>query len=899
MKPYCRPLVPLLLAGTLPVCAADPSAHNVVWTSPSADHRGSMPLGNGDISVNAWVEPAGDPTSPGGSAGASLVFYIGKTDSWDDNARLVKVGRVRVKCDPPLVSTGTTFRQELDLATGTMRVQAGHGLSLWVDANHPVIQIELEGTADFTATASVELWRTNRYELPSIETSDVMMDRSKPGNQHAPTIVEPDTLLSNQQDRIGWYHHNVKSVGPAIHAAVQDMADCPRTDPLLHRTFGAVVTAAKGTRIDDTTLRTAPGRRQAFAVHILTLHPSTPDTWLKAVDANIKAEDALGLDARRTGHAAWWQAFWQRSWIDATVGTTSEVAGSLFPDNAHPLRVGVDQAGHNKFAGEMRGVKKPDELKGSFVLEAEIKPGPRESGRIFDKITPGGSDGFLLDVQGGRNLRLICGSVTETAEDAIPADRWSKIRAVADASGWKVTVDGMPVIETGAGDGRDEAAHVSQMYALQRYITACAGRGRYPIKFNGSLFTVPNKGSPGDGDYRRWGPGYWWQNTRLPYISACTSGDTDLMEPLFRMYVDELLPVNRYRTERYFGFKDAAYYIECIHFWGDVFNESYGWQPRTERKDPLQVGGWHKWEWVAGPELVYMMLDAWEHTGDEKLLRQRIVPTARAVMRFFDHYYKTNANGALVMHPSQALETWWDCTNPMPEVAGLRAIALRLLALPESAVPAAERAYWRSFFARLPELPTREVPGGRAFAPAERFEAKRNIENPELYCVFPFRLSSFNRANAELGVNALTHRWDRGHSGWRQDDIFMAYLGLTNDARKGLVARARSHDKGSRFPAFWGPNYDWIPDQDHGGVLMKTFQSMLLQAEPATGSEVDGKIYLLPAWPANWNVAFKLHAPRATTIEGEYRDGKLIRLTVTPESRRKDVVVCDGRGRVP
>ena len=114
--------------------------------------------------------------------------------------------------------------------------------------------------------------------------------------------------------------------------------------------------------------------------------------------------------------------------------------------------------------------------------------------------------------------------------------------------------------------------------------------------------------------------------------------------------------------------------------------------------------------------------------------------------------------------------------------------------------------------------------GRKALAPAEFFANKSNIENPELYPVFPFRLFAFNRPNADWALAALEHRWDRGHSGWRQDDIFMAYLGLADDARKAVVSRARSHDRGERFPAFWGPNYDWTPDQDHGGVLMKAFQ---------------------------------------------------------------------------
>lgn len=59
-----------------------------------------------------------------------------------------------------------------------------------------------------------------------------------------------------------------------------------------------------------------------------------------------------------------------------------------------------------------------------------------------------------------------------------------------------------------------------------------------------------------------------------------------------------------------------------------------------------------------------------------------------------------------------------------------------------------------------------------------------------MYAVFPFRLFSFEQHNTAWAVNALEHRWDRGGFGWRQDDLFMAYLGLTDQAREFLVNRA-------------------------------------------------------------------------------------------------------------
>ena len=137
-------------------------------------------------------------------------------------------------------------------------------------------------------------------------------------------------------------------------------------------------------------------------------------------------------------------------------------------------------------------------------------------------------------------------------------------------------------------------------------------------------------------------------------------------------------------------------------------------------------------------------------------------------------------------------------------------------------------------------------------------------------------------------MDLIVSHWRFGcNFGWRQDDIFMTYLGETDQAKNYLVGRAKNYDKNSRFPAFWGPNYDWTPDQDHGGVLMKTLQSMILQNDPYSKT-----IYLFPAWPKEWNVEFKLHAPYKTTIQGKFHDGKIESLSVVPEEREDDIILC-------
>ena len=204
--------------GSMAFCAASPAAepvgpspYEVAWDTPSADSNGTMPLGNGEIALNAWIEPSGD-----------LRFYIARTDAWDDNGRLVKVGAMRIKVGDGSVERTKQFRQVLIAKDGTLNARYGEGddqvnLRLWVDANRPVICVEAKTAKPSTATALMELWRNVATELPDKTHSDVLNCGLFPEK----TVVEPDTVISGLKERIGWYHRNIKSVGPANLAKMQ------------------------------------------------------------------------------------------------------------------------------------------------------------------------------------------------------------------------------------------------------------------------------------------------------------------------------------------------------------------------------------------------------------------------------------------------------------------------------------------------------------------------------------------------------------------------------------------------------------------------------------------------------------------------------------------------------
>jgi len=185
--------------------------YNEVWDTPSKNQQGSMPIGNGAIGLNVWVEQNGD-----------LLFYIARTDSFSGNGRLLKLCRVRVALDPNPFAENNPFRQELRLADGEIAITAGAEgkaarLRVWVDANRPVIHVEADTDQPLESKVSLEVWRTARREL-----GDSTSEGSGRGERESargipprvPVIVEPDTILPAHNNTIRWYHRNEKTCYP-------------------------------------------------------------------------------------------------------------------------------------------------------------------------------------------------------------------------------------------------------------------------------------------------------------------------------------------------------------------------------------------------------------------------------------------------------------------------------------------------------------------------------------------------------------------------------------------------------------------------------------------------------------------------------------------------------------
>ena len=430
-------------------------------------------------------------------------------------------------------------------------------------------------------------------------------------------------------------------------------------------------------------------------------------------------------------------------------------------------------------------------------------------------------------------------------------------------------------------------------YTLFRYMLGCNSKGKWPTKFNGGLFTFdPEYVEKSEEyrltpDYRNWGGGvHTSQNQRLVYWPMLKNGDFDLLKPQLDFYL--YIYKNAEERSRLYWGHEGACITEQVENYGLPCYPEYGTK-RPAGFDPgLERNAWLEYEWDTCLEFCMMALEAHRYNGMDI---EAYIPMIHSCLRFFDEHYqylankrgakRLDGNGKLVLYPGSGGETYKMAYNATSTIAALRTVTTALLAYAKEQNDTSLTSYLSLLTSRLPDITVRDG----MIQPALHYERVNNTETMQLYPVFPWRMYGVGKSDLDIARN--TYQNDslavkfRSHVGWKQDLIWAACLGLTDEAAR--LVKMKMGDGPHRFPAFWGPGFDWSPDHNWGGSGMIGMQEMLMQ-------EYDGKIYLFPAWPRDWDVRFKLHASGNTIVEATLKGGKVVQLEVTPSERQKDLV---------
>ena len=141
--------------------------YNVVWTRPSNDPTGVMPIGNGEIAAGVYAIGNDD-----------LYLLLAKNDALSYCGDIYKTGRVRLSFDPNPFLAGKPFRQTLDLTTASIRIEAdGVKLTIWADANRPIYHVEIDSPHALTIRAWPEFWKRYTQWKGLDNTPDVRLQR--------------------------------------------------------------------------------------------------------------------------------------------------------------------------------------------------------------------------------------------------------------------------------------------------------------------------------------------------------------------------------------------------------------------------------------------------------------------------------------------------------------------------------------------------------------------------------------------------------------------------------------------------------------------------------------------------------------------------------------------------
>ncbi|MCF0243714.1 MAG: hypothetical protein HUK06_02980 [Bacteroidaceae bacterium] len=412
-----------------------------------------------------------------------------------------------------------------------------------------------------------------------------------------------------------------------------------------------------------------------------------------------------------------------------------------------------------------------------------------------------------------------------------------------------------------------KAAEMVRNYELFRYMLGCNAYGEWPSKFNGGLFTFDpvyeDEKTPFTPDYRRWGGGTMTaQNQRLVYWPMLKSGDFDMMAAQFDTYL-RMLPTAILRTKCYWQHRGASF-CEQIENFGLPNPAEYGKHKPGEDMGN-ERNAWLEYQWDTALEFCQMILEAHRYSG---LDIKKYEPLIENSLIFFDEHYRylakqrgvkdTDSDGHLILYPSSACETYKMAYNPSSVIAALKTVS-------KSYFGYSKDSAFHKLYLSIPDLPVAD----NKILPAVVWARIQNVETPQLYPVFPWRMfgawqkrydasDDINKLPLEIAQNtylADEHALNmRSTKGWKQDNIWAACLGLTDEAVRLNTEKFSSGPY--RFPAFWDQGFDWSPDLNRGGAAMIGLQEMLLQETP------DGEPILLPAWPKEWNVKFKLHSSK-------------------------------------
>jgi len=449
--------------------------------------------------------------------------------------------------------------------------------------------------------------------------------------------------------------------------------------------------------------------------------------------------------------------------------------------------------------------------------------------------------------------------------------------------------------------------YIENIYYLRRYLMASSSRGRFPVVFNGGLWTWNH-------DVRNWVTPHHW-NTQQQYWGLCSQNDCELMLPYLNTYFRLMPQAEEHAKKR--GVENAILWSEPHDFFGSM--------TFWDRGDMLN-------NFTPASQIAGLFWEYYQFTCDTSFLAQRAYPFMKKAAEFYVQKLQWDSlKSEYYLFPSQPYESPRSnqLKNPVTDRNMILANFAHCIEAAGIFKQDKEKAIqWQHIIDHLWPLPYRNVPelgeiielawypDGSLFPKMEERGQWLNAMSQNTCLVFPAGVIGMDQKNTREynAVSAIIRNHSPRVNAISPDPIVAARLGLGDEAVKMMtngIRRLQHFPQGLFYNIdHWynlsiymdsvnSPDIttqrDYINDERAhypSGIPAKPFIQCGLETQSIYGATVnemllqsnEGKIRVFPAVPQKWPAAFRLRARGAFMVSSEkLEDGTITGILVESE----------------
>jgi hypothetical protein len=472
------------------------------------------------------------------------------------------------------------------------------------------------------------------------------------------------------------------------------------------------------------------------------------------------------------------------------------------------------------------------------------------------------------------SFRVICGSpmfngggASSVASTLLGSDATAASATLQSGhlAWWHDYWNRVGLVKMTSSDG--SAEYIENLRSIYYYVTAAESRGPLPGSQAGiaDLFNFSQ-------DSQDWYPGgYWFWNLRMEVAANMSGGVFDMNAPVFNLYASNL-PNMQAWTKMRMGNRAGICLPETMRFNGNGYYSYDG----NQSCDQTITATYNSLTITSGAEVGLWIWQQYLMTGDRSFLQTNYPVMSNAAQ--FLLAYATQGSDGLLHTTANAHETQWNVTDPITDVAAMRALFPAVVSAAQTlGTDSALVSQLQAAIPKLPDFPRTNTARNQVLTSSsdstdifaystQPTVATHNQENLDLEPLWPYNLISDTSSEFAVAKRSYMQRAFKNSPDWTYDPVHAARVGLASEVSSTLTAAI---DKWQFYPsgmASWSSTSMKEPYIEQAGVLATAINEAIAQ-------DFDGLLRIAPAWPTSWGLTGTVYIQGKSKVHVQLQSG--------------------------